>query len=71
MNRYNLISRLFLIPLALILSWLILRNWVPNPSIWHWIISTLLIYLVLTFFTDFLGNIAEGLQTSFLAEREL
>jgi len=58
MNRYNFVSKLFLVPLSLILSWLILRAWVPNPNIWHWIISTLLNYFTLSFFTDFFGNAA-------------
>ena len=69
MSHYKFAVCAFLVPLTLLISWFILRARVWTPSLWHWIVLTVVIYSVLTWFIDILSDASEGLQTSFLSER--
>lgn len=69
MSHYKFAVYSFLVPLTLLISWFILRARVWTPSLWHWIVLTVVIYSVLTWFIDILSDASEGLQTSFLSER--
>jgi hypothetical protein len=69
MDHYRFAANAFTVPLSLILTWLILKNRVDYPNIWHWIALPIFLYAVSNYFVNFLADIAEGIQTSFLAER--
>lgn len=71
MDHYRFAAHAFLIPAALLTTWFILRARVWNPNVWHWIVLTFVLIVILSWFINILADAAEGLQTSFLAEREL
>lgn len=71
MDHYRFAAHAFLIPVALLTTWFILRARVWNPNVWHWIVLTFVLIAILSWFINILADAAEGLQTSFLAEREL
>lgn len=71
MFHYRFAAHAFLIPITLLGSWFILRARVWSPNIWHWIILIFLIYMILNWFINIIADAAEGIQTSYLAEREL
>lgn len=71
MNHYRFAALACLVPLTLLACWFILRARVPSPNLWHWIILTVVIISILVWFVNILPDASEGLQTSFLAEREL
>lgn len=71
MYHYRFAAHAFLIPAALLMSWFILRARVSSPNFWHWLVLTFVLYAVLNWFINILPDASEGLQTSYLAEREL
>jgi len=71
MDHYRFAAHAFLIPVALLICWFILRARVWNPNVWHWIVLTVVLIAILSWFINILADAAEGLQTSYLAEREL
>ena len=71
MDHYRFAAHAFLIPVTLLTTWFILRARVWNPNVWHWLVLTFVIIAILSWFINILADAAEGIQTSFLAEREL
>lgn len=71
MSHYRFAAYAFLVPITLLASWFILRARVWNPNVWHWIILTVVIISILSWFINVQADTAEGLQTSYLGEREL
>lgn len=71
MSHYRFAAHAFLIPVTLLATWFILRARVWNSNLWHWIVLIVVIYAILNWFINIIADAAEGLQTSFLAEREL
>lgn len=71
MDHYRFAAHAFLIPATLLICWFILRARVWNPNVWHWIALAVVVYSILTWFINIHADASEGLQTSFLAEREL
>jgi glucan phosphoethanolaminetransferase (alkaline phosphatase superfamily) len=71
MYHYRFAAHAFLITAALLMSWFILRARVWSPNFWHWMVLIFVIYSILNWFINILPDAAEGLQTSFMAERDL
>lgn len=71
MNHYRFAAHAFLISAAILMTWFILRARVWNANLWHWIVLIVVLYAILNWFINILGDAAEGIQTSFLVEREL
>lgn len=69
MNHYRFSAHCLVIPLAIMLTWFILGFRVINRNAWHWIVLVFVLYSIINWFINLLADIAEGLQTSFLAER--
>lgn len=69
MYHYKFAANTFLISAALLMSWFILRARVIQPTFWHWLTLAFVLYAIVQWFANILGDAAEGLQTSFLAER--
>lgn len=71
MKHYRFAAHTFLVGLALLMTWFILRKRVNLPNFWHWVLLIVVLYMAVTWFIDIQAAAAEGIQTSYLAEREL
>lgn len=69
MKHYKFAAHVFCVAAVFLMTWFILRKRVQWPNLWHYILLIVLIYMCLTWFIDMIANAAEGLQTSYLAER--
>lgn len=71
MDHYRFAATTFVTAAAILACWFILRARVWRISLWHWIVLIVVIYAIVNWFINILADAAEGLQTSFLVEREL
>ena len=71
MKHYKFAAHVFCVAAVFLMTWFILRKRVNFPGFWHYAILITLIYMCVTWFIDVQAAAAEGLQTSYLAEREL
>lgn len=69
MKHYRFAAHVFCVAAVFLMTWFILRKRVMNPSLWHYILLIVLIYMCVTWFIDIQAAAAEGIQTSYLAER--
>lgn len=71
MKHYKFAAHVFCVAAVFLMTWFILRKRVNFPGFWHYAILIVLIYMCITWFVDMQAAAAEGIQTSYLAEREL
>lgn len=71
MKHYSFAAHVFCVAAVFLMTWFILRKRVPFHGFWHIAILIFVIYGVLTWFISIHSDAAEGIQTSYLAEREL
>lgn len=69
MGHYKFVAHTFLISLLLLMTFFILRKRVMSPGFWHIVLLLTLLYMCVTWFIDIHAAAAEGIQTSYLAER--
>ena len=70
-KHYKFAAHVLCVSAVFLMTWFILRYRVQYPNVWHYILLIVVIYMSVTWFIDMIANAAEGLQTSYLAEREL
>lgn len=71
MKHYRFAAHVFCVAAVFLMTWFILRARVITPGFWHYVILVVVLYMCVTWFVDIHAAAAEGLQTSYLAEREL
>ena len=71
MRHYKFAAHIFCVAAVFLMTWFIVRKRVWFANFWHYAILIVVIYAILTWFINIQGDAAEGLQTAFLAEREL
>lgn len=69
MGHYKFVAHTFLISLLLLMTFFILRKRVMSPGFWNIVLLLTLLYMCVTWFIDIHAAAAEGIQTSYLAER--
>lgn len=71
MFHYRFAAQCALLSLTLLATWFILKARVREADFWHWVCLNFVIFAIVSWFINILADAAEGLQTSYLAEREL
>ena len=71
MKHFRFAAHVFCVAAVFLMTWFILRKRVAHSNFWHYVILIVVIYAILTWFINIQADAAEGLQTSYLAEREL
>ena len=71
MRHYKFAAHIFCVAAVFLMTWFILRKRVWYSNFWHYAILIVVIYAILTWFINIQADAAEGLQTAYLAEREI
>ena len=71
MKHYRFIAHVFCVSVVFLMSWFILKARLWNYGFWHFALIFVVIEIVLTWFINIHTDSAEGLQTSYLAEKQL
>lgn len=58
MSHYRIAAHLFVIPIALIAAWFILRARVWSPNFWHWLVLVVVIFATVHWFISILADAA-------------
>lgn len=70
-RNYRFLAHVALTALGFIAGWMLLRHRLWHIDLWHYILLVVVCYTSVAWFVDLHANPAEGLQTSYLAERVL
>lgn len=70
-KHYRFLAHVSLTTVSFIAGWMFLRHRLWNVGLWHYVLLVVVCYISLTWFVDLHSNAAEGLQTSYLAEKLL
>ena len=69
MKHYRFAAHVLCVAAVFLMTWFILRKRIIAPGFWHYVVLIVLLYMCVTWFIDIHAAAAEGLQTSYLAER--
>lgn len=71
MKHYRFAAHVLCVSAVFLMTWFILRRRVWFSNFWHYVILIVVIYMIVTWFIDIHASASEGIQTSYLVEREL